>query len=107
MSRQPVIVRVQKRDPFTLGLLDTAISSRRNTGISLMHVPYSFPVGFNDSPRVIRGTVVYNDDLSRRMLLIENALNRSADRLASIERWNYGADSDIDGHDRTPHMELT
>ena len=77
MVGTPLVIRVQKRDPFTFREENPRIASRRSPRVILVYIPERITIALDDSGRAVRGTVINDDDLSRPECLGQRRVDTS------------------------------
>ena len=84
MLRFPKVVRIQKGDEIRAGGRDAKVARDTCAAVRCLDYAHSRAVSARDFDRAIRGSVVDDDDLVRRVNLAEHAIKRAADEVFAI-----------------------
>ena len=86
------VIRVEQRDELSPRVHEAEVPCRRHTAVGLADVSHRPPVALDHSARVVRRSVVDNDDLDVVVALREHALDGRPDDPRAIVRRDYDAD---------------
>ena len=84
MTFLPVVVRVEKRDEVGVGSGNTEVPGGRDAAVRLREVRHGRTVCSHDGRGVVPGAVVDDDDLVGRVLLAQDALDRTPEKVSAI-----------------------
>ena len=78
LAGMPPIVLIEKSDQLAAGRVDARVARRGRAAIGLSNDAHPTAAGGQDRRALVRRSVVHRDDLDRRVLLREDALERVA-----------------------------
>ena len=84
MVEPPGVVAIQEREKCTGRVRGAQIARRRTLRIVLIHVFHARPIGSDNRPGVVSGTIVDDDHFVWRIVLRQRAVDRPADKGGAI-----------------------